>query len=147
MGTISKDFSFSEFEASDIARRMHIDNTIKDWNVRENIVALVKNVLQPMRDAWGGPVYIGPSHSGFRCEELNRIVGGVENSQHKTGEAADCGVTDTHAFAKLLLRKKLDFDQCGLYGSFVHISYRRNGENRKEVYYDKSYKGPRLSSK
>ena len=144
MGSISKDFSFSEFEASDKAKIYRIDNTIKDWNVRDNIIALVENVLQPLRDAWGGPLYIGPRHSGYRCPELNRIVGGVGNSQHQSGEAADCGCTDPLALARLLLRMNLDFDQIGLYPSFLHISYKRNGKNRREVFYDKTYKGPKV---
>lgn len=144
MGTISKDFSFREFEASDTAARLRIDNTIKDWDVRDNIVALVENVLQPLRDAWGGPIFIGPRHSGYRCPELNSMVGGVKNSQHQTGEAADCGVTDPFALAKLLLSMNIEFDQLGLYPSFCHISYKRDGENRREVFYAKTYKGPKL---
>ena len=140
---ISKNFSWEEFTASDTAARLHINNAITDWEVRDNVIALVENVLQPLRDAWGGPIFIGPRHSGYRCPELNAVVGGVKNSQHQTGEAADCGVTDPYAFAKMLLRMNLDFDQCGIYSSFVHISYRRDGENRREVFYDKSYKGPK----
>lgn len=144
MGTISRNFSFSEFEASDTAARLHINNAIRDWDVRDNIIALVDNVLQPLRDAWGGPMFIGPRHSGYRCPELNKAVGGVDNSQHMTGEAADCGVTDPLALAKLLLRLNIDFDQVGLYPSFVHISYKRNGNNRRQIYYDKTYKGPKI---
>lgn len=144
MGTISRNFDFKEFEASDTAVRLRIDNTIKDWNVRDNIVALVENVLQPLRDAWGGPLFIGPRHSGYRCPELNEAVGGVKNSQHQYGEAADCGCTDPLSLARLLVRLNIDFDQLGLYPSFCHISYKRNGKNRREIFYDKSWKGPKI---
>lgn len=137
---ISKSFSWSEFTKSDTAKRLRINNAITDWDVRDNIKALVENVLQPLRDAWGGPIFI---NSGYRCKELNEAVGGVATSQHTKGEASDCGVTDPYALAKLLLHMNLDFDQCGVYASFVHISYKREGENRRQVFYDKSYKGPK----
>ena len=141
MGNLSRNFDWSEFSKSDVAKAHHINNEIVDWDVRDNIKALVDNVLQPLREAWGQPIFIGPRHSGVRCPELNALVGGVSNSQHMTGEAADCGVSDPYAFAKLLLSMNIDFDQCGLYGTFAHISYKRNGKNRREVFYDKSYKG------
>ena len=79
MGTISKDFSYKEFEASAVADRKHICNTIVSFDVRDSIKALVDEVLQPLRDAWGKPLHI---NSGFRCRELNEAVGGVPTSQH-----------------------------------------------------------------
>lgn len=144
MGTISKNFSFSEFEASDTAKARHIDNTIKDWTIRDNIVALVENILQPLRDAWGGPLYLGPKHSGYRCPELNEAVSGVKTSQHMTGQAADCGCTDPLALARLAVKLGLPFDQMILYPSFVHFSYRKDGENRGAILYSAKYKGPKL---
>ena len=99
---LSKNFTWKEFEKSDTANRLHIVNVINDWDVRDNIKALVENVLQPLRDAWGGPIFI---NSGYRSKELNEAVGGVETSQHRKGEAADCGVTDPYALAKLLLHQ------------------------------------------
>lgn len=140
---ISKNFSWAEFQASDTARLYRIDNTIKDWDVRDNIIALVENVAQPLRDAWGGPLFVGPRHSGYRCPELNEKVGGAKNSQHQTGEAVDLGCTDPRALAKLAVRMKLPFDQLGVYASFVHISYSADGNQRGQIYYDKSYKGPK----
>jgi uncharacterized protein YcbK (DUF882 family) len=137
---ISKSFRWSEFTKSDTASRLHIVNTINDWDVRDNIKALVENVLQPLRDAWGGPIFI---NSGYRSKELNEAVGGVETSQHRTGCASDCGVTDPYSLAKLLLHMKLDFDQAIIYPSFLHISYKRDGENRRQLLYSKNYKGPK----
>lgn len=141
MGTkISKNFSFSEFEASDTAKSLHIINAITDWDVRDNIIALVKNVLQPLRDAWGGPLKI---NSGYRCKALNEAVGGVESSQHRKGEAADVACTDPLALAKLAKRMKLPFDQMIVYPSFVHFSHKLSGEQRGQILYAKSYKGPK----
>lgn len=144
MGSISKlsrNFDWSEFTKSDTAARLHINNAIRDWLIRDNIKALVDNVLQPLRDAWGGPLFI---NSGYRCLELNKAVGGVPTSQHVLGQAADVACTDPLALARLAKRMKLDYDQMGVYPSFVHFSYRADGANRNQVFYSAKYKGPKL---
>ena len=138
--TLSRNFSYSEFTKSDTAARLHIQNEIVDWDVRDNIKALVEDVLQPLRDAWGGPLFI---NSGYRCPELNKAVGGVATSQHCKGQAADVGVTDPYALAKLAKRMRLDYDQMILYPSFVHFSYKKDGDNRGQVLYNKKWKGPK----
>ena len=140
MGTISRHFSYKEFEKSDTAASLHISNAITDWEVRDNIKALVENVLQPLRDAWGGPIFI---NSGYRSPELNKAVGGVDTSQHCKGQAADCGCTDPYALAKLAKKMDLDYDQMILYPSFVHFSYKADGENRNQLLYNKKWKGPK----
>ena len=140
-GKISKNFTFAEFTKSDTAKRLHINNAITSWEVRDNIIALVEDVLQPLRDAWGGPLFI---NSGYRCPELNEAVDGVPTSQHVKGQAADVGVTDPLALAKLAIKKKITFDQMIVYPSFVHFSYKKDGKNRGEVFYSAKYKGPKL---
>ena len=140
MGTISRNFSYKEFEKSDTAVRLHLNNAITDWEVRDNIKALVENILQPLRDAWGGPVFI---NSGYRSPEVNKAVGGVETSQHCKGMAADCGCTDPYALAKLAKRMRLPYDQMIIYPSFVHFSYKAEGENRNQLLYASKYKGPK----
>lgn len=140
MGTLSKNFDWKEFEKSDTASRLHINNAITSWEVRDNIKALVEDVLQPLRDAWGGPLFI---NSGYRCLELNKAVGGVPTSQHCLGEGADVGCTDPYALAKLVKKMRLDFDQMGVYASFVHLSYKRDGRNRGQIFYGKNWRGPR----
>ena len=141
MSKVSKNFTWEEFTASDTAKRYGILNQITDWDVRDNIIALVENVLQPLRDAYGKPINI---NSGYRCAELNKKVGGVATSQHTKGQAADCGVDDPLALARLLLDLGLEFDQAIVYSTFLHISYKAEGENRKQLLYNKSYTGPRL---
>lgn len=137
---ISRNFKYSEFSKSDTAARLHLNNAITDWEVRDNIKALVEDVLQPLRDAWGGPIFI---NSGYRSPEVNKAVGGVETSQHTKGMAADCGCTDPYALAKLAKKMRLDYDQMGIYPSFVHLSYRKDGENRNQIFYAKTWKGPK----
>lgn len=137
---ITAHFNFREFTKSDTATRLHINNAICDWDVRDNIKALVENVLQPLRDAWGGPLFI---NSGYRCKELNEAVGGVPTSMHVKGQAADVTCSDPVALARLALRIKVDFDQMIIYDSFVHFSYKRDGENRGQVLYSPKYRGPK----
>lgn len=138
---ISKNFSWAEFEKSDTAKRLGILNVVSSFEVRDNILELVDKVLQPLRDAWGKPITI---NSGYRCEKLNKAVGGVPTSQHTKGQAADCGVDNPLALARLLLDLGLEFDQAIVYPTFVHISYKAEGENRNQLLYNKGYTGPRL---
>lgn len=143
MGTdrVSANFRYSEFTKSDTATRLHINNAIRDWDVRDNIKALVEDILQPLRDAWGGPLFI---NSGYRCPELNKAVGGVATSQHTKGQACDVACTDPVALARLAKRMRLDYDQAILYPSFLHLSYKKEGGNRNEILYSPKYKGSKL---
>lgn len=140
MGDISRNFSYKEFEKSDTAIRLGIDNKIKEGLIKDNIKELVLNILQPLRDAWGQPLFI---NSGYRCLKLNKVVGGVPTSQHCLGQASDVGCSDPYALAKLAKWMRLDYDQCILYPSFVHFSYRKDGGNRGQLLYSSSWKGKR----
>ena len=141
MGTISKNFSYREFERSDAADRNDICNVITSTSVRDAIYELVIEVLQPLRDEWGEPLEV---NSGYRCPEVNEIVGGVPTSQHVKGEAADINTDKPYALAKLAKELELPFDQMILYPSFVHFSHKLEGEQRGQILYNKSYKGKRL---
>lgn len=138
MGDISRNFSYSEFEKSEAAFRLGINNKIKDGFIKDNVKALVECILQPLRDKWGEPIFI---NSGYRCLQVNEAVGGVPTSQHVLGQAADCGCADPYALAKLAKWMKLDYDQLIVYPSFVHFSYRKDGQNRNQVLYASSWKG------
>jgi hypothetical protein len=74
-------------------------------------------------------------NSGYRCPELNRMVGGTPTSQHQRGEAADITVGSRAANRRLLaLIKRLDLpvDQCidekGC--RWIHVSHRATGNRR-----------------
>lgn len=84
-GEITKNFSWEEMEYSQTASRLGIDNSIPAA-YRGNMERLVKEVLQPIRERWGKPIVVS---SGYRCERLNKAVGGVSTSQHAYGSAAD----------------------------------------------------------
>jgi hypothetical protein len=109
-----------------------IDNTPTQTEIK-NISELVKNVLQPLRNEVG-QIHI---NSGFRSQNVNKMVGGVPSSQHTTGEAADISGSDN---AKIFntIRSKFIFDQLIWEGgndnqpSWIHVSYKSQG-NREEV--------------
>lgn len=77
-------FELWEFIQSDTARARNIDNT-PSFEVVEHLSELA-GVLDPIRAMYGKAMNIT---SGFRCELLNKAVGGSETSDHKLGYAAD----------------------------------------------------------
>lgn len=141
MGTISKHFSYREFETSRTADDLGICNVIVTPEVRDAVKALVLEVLEPLRTKWGEPLYV---NSGYRCPELNKAVDGTPTSQHQKGEAADIKADNPLELARLALVLGLPFDQMILYPTFVHFSHKLKGKQRRQVLYNKSYKGPKL---
>ena len=131
---MGKYFTIIELCKSDTARARGIDNTPTE-EVKENLQALIENVLDPLREAYGKPISV---NSGYRCPELNKVVGGVSNSQHVKGQAADIDVHNTAGNQKLYdyIIQNLTFDQC-LWengGAWIHVSYKKDGNNRKQAF-------------
>lgn len=143
MGDISKNFSFSEFERSIKGEAAGINNRIPSEDIRASIRSLVETVLQPLRDSLGAPLHVS---SGYRCAELNSLVGGVKTSQHRKGEAADIRTAfySSLDLARKIVAMKLPFDQIVLYPGFVHVSHKCKGEQRGRIVYDSSYKGEKI---
>lgn len=132
-----KYFTIDELCASDTARRKGIDNT-PNADARLRMQILIEQLLDPIRAAWGGPITVT---SGYRSPELNKKVGGVSNSQHMKGEAADITVgsvgDNKRLFDKIVeLQKagKIAFDQLIDESKYVwvHVSY-RSGKNRNQI--------------
>jgi hypothetical protein len=119
-----KYFTIEELTRSTTARLRGIDNT-PSQQVIDNLNALVDNVLDPLREAWGKPLHV---NSGYRCRALNKAVGGVPASQHMRGEAADitAGSKDANReLYSLLKRLNLPVDQAINEKDFswIHVSY------------------------
>ena len=119
-----KHFTLKEFVKSDTARRLGIDNTPSP-QVEERLRQLVNYVLDPLREAYGRPIYV---NSGYRCPALNRAVGGVAHSQHLTGEAADItggNCQENRRLYELLRQLQLPVDQViNEHGfTWLHVSY------------------------
>ena len=92
------------------------------------------NVLDPLREWWGKPLIVS---SGYRCPELNAAVKGSRTSQHMSGQAADIDTGDRQQNKLLFeyIKKNLPYDQLIDESNFawVHVSYRADGNNRKQV--------------
>lgn len=134
---ISKNFTLEELCASATAKAKGIRNNPGQTDV-VNLCALVHQVLQPLRDVMGYAIKIG---SGYRSLALNQAVGGVRNSQHMRGEAADLCIDGDLQKGKRWfewIKSHCEFDQLILEhnakGSYwVHVSYRADGKNRRQV--------------
>jgi len=136
---LTKNFTLAEMSHSNTAKAKGIANIPNDEQV-ENLRLLCVRLLQPLRDIYKEPFIIS---SGFRSKETNKAVGGVANSQHTKGQAADISVKDPRKLLSTLLNIGLDFDQAILYqdgrNNFLHLSY-NSGRNRKQVLYSKGTK-------
>ena len=136
---LSKNLSLSEVTKSNTAIKNGIDNT-PTMEHMENLRAVAANIFQPMRDHFNIPIAIT---SGYRGEELNKIIGGSLTSQHCKGEALDIdadvykGITNAEIFNYIAL--SLDFDQLiWEFGDedqpdWIHVSYTESRPNRKEM--------------
>ena len=127
---LSKNFTLDEFTHSQMAIERGILNE-PDAEQRE---AIVDHLLQPLRERIGEAIAIT---SGFRNQEVNRLVGGVPTSQHTKGEAADCYcASGPEQLLQVLLDSGLPFDQAIVYRRkrFLHLSYRKD-RCRKMVLY------------
>ena len=134
---LSPHFKLEEFTRSATAQARHIDNTPNEEQIK-NLKFLCDNVLEPLRVQFG-PIIIG---SGFRCLALNTAVGGVKNSQHKTGEACDIHLPSIEVGKKYFefLKTLPAFDQLIWERDnprsnhyWIHVSIKRSGKNRKQV--------------
>jgi len=126
-------FTLAELCRSDIAKKNNIKNE-PCLEYCDNLLLLITNVLQPLRDKLGKPIIVT---SGYRCEKLNsKIPGSAQFSQHMLGQAADiqvrgCSAQDLYDYIK---KSGIVYDQLiNEYDRWVHISYRQ-GYNRKQSF-------------
>ena len=131
-------FTVAELYASDTAKKYGIDNTPNSI-VISHLQQLI-NFLNPLREAWGSAIRVS---SGYRCEKLNRFVGGSKTSSHLIGYGVDLipvnGKMD--AFKKFIIdyMKNKMFDQCIIEKSgkteWIHIGlYNLKGQQRKMIF-------------
>lgn len=138
MERISENISYREAIKSNTAMRRGIDNTPTSYEIT-NMVGVAKNIFEPLRNWVGGPIKIT---SMFRCEKLNRAIGGSSRSQHCEGRALDLDDTfghKTNAEMFNYIKDNLSFDQLiWEFGSdnnpdWIHVSYVSKDENRGRV--------------
>ena len=113
---LSNHFKLSEF--------FHIDkypDNKPSQQVVANLTYGCHQLLEPAR-LIVGPIII---NSGFRNEAVNRRVGGVRNSQHLIGQAADIRPKDPVQFQRLVdfLKAHALTDQLLTANTWLHISW------------------------
>lgn len=135
---ISRYFTLTELTRSKTATQQHLNNSPSPEAIA-NLQALVSQILDPLRQLWGRAIYV---NSGYRSPAVNAAVGGVKNSQHTKGEAADITAGSPELNRKLLglVLQHADvfkFDQviaekCDSKGNprWLHISRAYQGRNQ-----------------
>ena len=134
-----KHFPLAELTRSERAIRDGIPNEPTPEH-ESNLAALAWSILQPLRDAMGGPIAVT---SGYRSPALNaKTPGSSVTSQHSKGQAADLVPADGASFTTAdlfhYIRKHLPFDQLiWEYGDksapkWVHVSF-VSGKRRGQV--------------
>lgn len=109
---------------SETAKLAGIDNVPSSLHVMSNLQKL-QEFIESLEKLLGVEIIIT---SGYRCPELNRIVGGVDNSWHTLGLAADikvantgrCTLTDLKSLCKELRKTRLT--EAVVHDTYVHIA-------------------------
>lgn len=115
---ITKHFNLSEFQSKDGA-------TMPE-PVKKNIIELAKN-LEVIRAYFDSPIKI---NSAYRSPAHNAKIGGVKNSQHILGKAADIVITGrtpremAKGIESLIDQGKIKQGGIGIYPTFVHYDIR-----------------------
>ena len=136
---LTEHFLLLEMTASGTAISLGLKNEAGEKEV-EALRHLCEDVLEPLRRRFGRIIIA----SGYRCEAVNREVGGVKNSQHMRGEAADihCSsretalryfhfISENLEFDQLLLEQRMSNGCCWIHVSYIHQPGRR--PNRKQA--------------
>ena len=137
---MAKYFKAAEMLKSETAEKNKINNT-PSVEVQQNIEELLE-VLDGLREFYGKPIKIT---SGYRCTELNKLVGGSPTSAHVIGYAADLQpMGDTFEdfkaeVLKWLKKSGVKFDQCIIEKSksaqWVNFGlYNRKGQQRGQQF-------------
>tara|TARA_R110002110_G_scaffold210142_1_gene422577 strand:+ start:354 stop:827 length:474 start_codon:yes stop_codon:yes gene_type:complete len=129
---LTPNFSTDEFE---VTSTVLVNELPRKYVPR--VLALCTAILQPIRDRFG-PVTIT---SGYRCEEVNQLVGGSSSSQHLTAEACDfhCPGQPTYDVWDYIVRMVgMDWpvDQAIWYKEttgHIHISHTTRKKNRRQL--------------
>ena len=136
MSKVSEHITYKEATRSVTALRLGIENVPNDYEL-QNMELVAEKVFEPLRKAVNGPIKI---NSFFRCEELNKAIGGSSKSQHCQGRAID--IDDVYGYVSnsymyYYIKDNLDFDQLiWEFGTdtepdWVHVSYVDGDSNRK----------------
>lgn len=133
-------FTLSEFYWSKVGTQNNIINYPEPAavdNIDRALLRLVEKIMDPLRAWIGVPIYIT---SGYRCKQLNTLVGGSVSSQHMTGQACDFTVPNYSAKQMQTLYYNMvrmyDYDQLIYYPrkNIIHVSYVSVKDNRRKTW-------------
>lgn len=113
---------FEEYEFACTCERHESDGY--GHNVLDHIIdKRLVDLLDAIRERLGVPLYI---NSGYRCPEHNAEVGGVSNSQHVEGTAADITYDGIDVDYLAAIAEECGADGIGRYydQDFVHVDVR-----------------------
>jgi len=117
---LTEHFKINEFEDSDTAKRLKIDNSVPQ-EFRSNIKKIA-DLMEEVRSLLGVPITIT---SGYRSPKLNRAVGGVQSSEHCSGLACDFIAPKfgkPSDICKAIIDSGIRYGQLIEEGTWVHIS-------------------------
>ena len=127
MGTANY-FTIVDLLKSTTAEHLKIDNQPNDEVKEELRITVCRlNLISLIAHAYGATIHVT---SGYRCEALNKAVGGVANSLHMQGRAVDFVVSDTEIKHKLhdALKEEPCLKLMGIcelieYTNFIHVGF------------------------
>ena len=140
---LSNSFTLAEMLKSNTASRLDIKEQFNaPKEVIDNLTILCKKLLQPIRDSLEMPIRVT---SGYRCEKLNKAIGGSSKSQHVKGQAADIELWIAgqekngillDEIINLSFKNEIEFDQLIIeypvndVPQWIHISYSDHNRNQ-----------------
>ena len=104
-----------------------LDNYPRTMEQVENMCVLV-SFLDMIRDEFGEPIVV---NSGYRSDEVNRKVGGVATSLHRSGRAADIRpcydradefYSELHRLYKILHEHKDELSELIYHKTYIHVA-------------------------
>ena len=126
MTRLTPHFTLEEFTFSQTATRKGIDNTPHE-GILDNLCILA-NGMEDVRNLLNAPIYVS---SGYRCPELNDLLGSKRTSQHTQGLACDF-TSNAYGSPQIIfadiIASDIRYDQLILeFDRWIHISFVEDG--------------------
>jgi len=126
MTRLTPHFTLEEFTFSQTATRKGIDNTPHE-GILDNLCILA-NGMEDVRNLLNAPIHVS---SGYRCPELNDLLGSKRTSQHTQGLACDF-TSNAYGSPQIIfadiISSDIRYDQLILeFDRWIHISFVEDG--------------------
>ena len=126
MTRLTPHFTLEEFTFSQTAARKGIDNTPHE-GILDNLCILA-NGMEDVRNLLNAPIHVS---SGYRCPELNDLLGSKRTSQHTQGLACDF-TSNAYGSPQIIfadiISSDIRYDQLILeFDRWIHISFVEDG--------------------